>query len=209
MNDLYVACMSPERYLRREGNKILSQPMKGTSQRNIEDPELDDRSRRDLENSDKERAENIIVVDLVRNDLSRICVQGSVKVDELCAVYSFPNVHQMISTVSGELRSDVDFISAIRATFPMGSMTGAPKKKVMELIEKYEKTKRGLFSGTVGYIDPDGNFDFNVVIRSLQYNSTSLYLSIIAGSAITFYSVPENEYDECLLKISAMKKALE
>ena len=97
----------------------------------------------------------------------------------------------------------------MKATFPMGSMTGAPKKRVMELIEQYENTKRGLFSGSVGYIDPEGDFDFNVVIRGIQYNETSKYLSIMAGSAITFNSVAEKEYEECLLKISAMKMALE
>ncbi|MBL7700419.1 MAG: anthranilate synthase component I family protein [Chitinophagaceae bacterium] len=208
LNDLYLACMSPERYLRREGTKILSQPMKGTSPRYVDDPGLDEHSRRELENSDKERAENIMVVDLVRNDLSRICVQGSVNVDELCAVYSFPNVHQMISTVSGELAGDVDFVSAIKATFPMGSMTGAPKKKVMELIERYELTKRGLFSGSLGYIEPSGDFDLNVVIRSVLYNSSEKYLSFHAGSAITFGSNAELEYEECLLKAAAIKKAL-
>jgi para-aminobenzoate synthetase component 1 len=208
LNNLYMACMSPERYLKKEGRKILSQPIKGTSQRITENAELDSISRNNLKDSEKERAENIMVVDLVRNDLSRICVQGSVVVDELCGVYSFPQVHQMISTVSGELKKDVNWTEAIRATFPMGSMTGAPKKKVMELIEKYEATRRGLFSGSVGYINPDQDFDFNVVIRSVLYNSTSKYLSFHTGSAITFSSDPETEYEECLLKAAAIKKAL-
>lgn len=208
LNDLYMACMSPERYLRREGSRILSQPMKGTAERFVNDPELDERSKRNLENSDKERAENVMVVDLVRNDLSRIAVEGTVQVDELCAVYSFPQVHQMISTVSGELRKEIDFISAVKATFPMGSMTGAPKKKVMELIERYELTKRGLFSGSIGYIDPSGDFDFNVVIRSVLYNSSAEYLSFHTGSAITFSSDAQQEYEECLLKAGAIKKAL-
>jgi para-aminobenzoate synthetase component 1 len=149
-----------------------------------------------------------MVVDLVRNDLSKICTQGTVKVDELCEVYSFPQVHQMISTISGELKDGVNWIEAVRATFPMGSMTGAPKKKVLELIEKYEATKRGLFSGSIGYINPDGDCDFNVVIRSVLYNQTSKYLSFHTGSAITFNSDPQTEYEECLLKAGAIKKAL-
>jgi len=149
------------------------------------------------------------VVDLVRNDLSRVCKEGSVKVDELFGIYSFPQVHQMISTISGELKDNIDWIDIIKATFPMGSMTGAPKKRVMELIERYEHTRRGLFSGAIGYIDPKGDFDFNVVIRSVLYNATSKYLSFQAGSAITFYSDPEEEYEECLLKAAAIKKILE
>jgi para-aminobenzoate synthetase component 1 len=150
-----------------------------------------------------------MVVDLVRNDLSKVCEEGSVQVDELFGIYSFPQVHQMISTVSGRLRSDVHFLDAIRHTFPMGSMTGAPKRKVMELIEMYEKTKRGVFSGSVGYITPEGDFDFNVVIRSILYNESTGYLSFQAGSGITFYSDPEGEYEECLLKAAAIKKVLE
>jgi para-aminobenzoate synthetase component 1 len=149
-----------------------------------------------------------MIVDLVRNDLSKICSAASVKVEELFGIYSFPQVHQMISTVSGQLRSDIHFIEAIKATFPMGSMTGAPKKRVMELIEQYEQTRRGIFSGAVGYITPEGDFDFNVVIRSIMYNAASKYLSFQAGSAITFYSDPEKEYEECLLKAAAIKKVL-
>src|ERR1700754_2986515 len=114
----------------------------------------------------------------------------------------------MISTISGQLRPGIAFKDAIRATFPMGSMTGAPKKRVMELIEQYEKTRRGIFSGAVGYITPDGDFDFNVVIRSILYNATSKYLSFPAGSGITWYSDPEMEYEECVLKAAAIKKVL-
>jgi len=144
----------------------------------------------------------------VRNDLSKICEPGTVTVDELFGIYSFPQVHQMISTVSGQLKSNIHFIDAIKATFPMGSMTGAPKKQVLELIERYEKTKRGLYSGAVGYITPGGDFDFNVVIRSILYNATRQYVSFQTGSAITFYSDPEQEYEECLLKAAAMKQVL-
>ena len=208
LNERFLSCMSPERYLKKEGRHIISQPIKGTSKRNIENPEQDELNIKNLRYSEKERAENIMVVDLVRNDLSRICKQGTVLVDELCEVYSFPQVHQMISTISGELKEGVNWTEAIKATFPMGSMTGAPKKKVMELIEKYEITRRGLFSGSIGYINPEGDFDFNVVIRSVLYNADTKYLSFHTGSAITFSSNPETEYEECLLKAAAIKKAL-
>ena len=160
-------------------------------------------------NSAKDRSENVMVVDLVRNDLSKVCKEGTVRVDELYGIYSFPQVHQMISTVSGELKEEVCFTDILKATFPMGSMTGAPKNKVMHLIEKYEQTKRGIFSGAVGYISPNGDFDFNVVIRSIMYNADTSYLSFQTGSAITFYSDPEKEWEECLLKAEAIKVVLE
>src|SRR5690606_23131868 len=156
----------------------------------------------------KEVAENIMVVDLVRNDLSKISVQGSVNVEELCNIYSFPHVHQMISTISGELKSDLKFSGILSACFPMGSMTGAPKKRVMELIEKFEISKRGLYSGALGYISPDRDFDFNVVIRSLLYNSENKYLSFHTGSAITSASIAEDEYEECVLKGEAIRKTV-
>lgn len=149
-----------------------------------------------------------MIVDLVRNDLSKIAQKNSVKVDELCGVYTFPQVHQMISTVSAQLKKDVDFDVILKATFPMGSMTGAPKVRAMELIEEYETTKRGLYSGTVGYINDKGDFDFNVVIRSITYNQKNKYLSYIVGGAITALSNPEKEYEECLLKAKAMKEVL-
>lgn len=150
-----------------------------------------------------------MVVDLVRNDLSQVCKEGSVKVDELFGVYSFPQVHQMISTVSGELKENTGLAEIIQASFPMGSMTGAPKRRVMELIEQYETTRRGIYSGAVGYISPENDFDFNVVIRSILYNATQQYLSYQVGGGITFYSEPEKEYAECLLKATAIKKVLE
>ncbi|MBL7747847.1 MAG: chorismate-binding protein, partial [Chitinophagaceae bacterium] len=162
-----------------------------------------------LFHSAKDRSENVMVVDLVRNDLAKICTEGTVKVDELYGIYSFPQVHQMISTVSGELKQGISFADIIKATFPMGSMTGAPKKRVMELIEQYEQTRRGIFSGAVGYIAPNGDFDFNVVIRSIMYNAATRYLSYQAGSGITFYSDPEMEWEECLMKAAAIRKVLE
>ncbi len=208
LNDKYLLCASPERFLKKRENKILSQPIKGTSKR-AADKLKDDECKNQLLQSSKDRSENVMVVDLVRNDLSKVCIEGTVKVDELYGIYSFPQVHQMISTISGELKDDISFTEIIRATFPMGSMTGAPKKKVLELIEQYEKTKRGIFSGAVGYINPEGDFDFNVVIRSIMYNASNKYLSFQTGSAITFYSVAEKEWEECLLKAKAIKKVLE
>jgi len=208
INDRWLICASPERFLKKQGDEILSQPIKGTSKRIIGDIKNDKLNKEELWRSAKDRSENVMVVDLVRNDLAKVCEKGTVKADELYGVYSFPQVHQMISTVSGQLKENVTFSDIIKATFPMGSMTGAPKKRVVELIEKYEKTKRGIFSGAAGYITPGGNFDFNVVIRSIMYNASSNYLSFQAGSGITFYSDAEKEWDECLLKVEAIKKIL-
>jgi para-aminobenzoate synthetase component 1 len=209
LDDHWLLCASPERYLLKQGPAILSQPIKGTSKRELMNAEADNRNREELFNSAKDRSENVMVVDLVRNDLAKICEEGTVKVDELYGIYSFPQVHQMISTVSGALKKEISFPSIIKATFPMGSMTGAPKKRVMELIEEYEQTKRGIFSGAVGYLSPGGDFDFNVVIRSIMYNAATGYLSYQAGSGITFYSDPAMEWEECLLKAAAIKEVLE
>ncbi len=204
----YLMCASPERFLKKVKNTIISQPIKGTSKRTKSSIIKDQEEKAALQINEKERSENIMIVDLVRNDLSKICTEGSVTVKEYLKIYSFPQVHQMISTITGNLRENISFAEILSATFPMGSMTGAPKKRVMELIEKYERTKRGLFSGAVGYINPDGDFDFNVIIRSLLYNEKNKYLSIQAGSAITFKSIPQNEYEECNIKIEAMRQAL-
>ncbi len=208
LNDKYLLCASPERYLKKTGQKLVSQPIKGTWKRNFESVEADNRNRVLLQENKKERSENVMVVDLVRNDLSTICDEGTVRVEELYGVYTFPQVHQMISTISGILPVNKDWIDAVKATFPMGSMTGAPKRKVMELIEQYERTRRGIFSGALGYVNPEGDMDFNVVIRSIIYNETNEYLSYQVGSGITFYSDPKSEYEECLLKASAIKKVL-
>jgi len=203
--DKYMACSSPERYLQKTGNMVLSQPIKGTARR-VENAALDAALRTDLQLSEKERAENVMIVDLVRNDLARSCKTGSVKVDELFAIYSFPQVHQMISTVSGEMMDSARFTDAIKYSFPMGSMTGAPKIKVMELIDYYEQSRRELFSGTVGYISPEGDFDFNVIIRSLFYNSGNHYLSYQTGGAITYDSDPQKEWEEMRLKAWALEQ---
>ena len=204
----WLLCASPERYLRKDGSRILSQPIKGTSGRDLLNPEADQQAREHLYQSPKDRAENVMVVDLVRNDLSRICTNGSVKVDELYGVYSFPQVHQMISTISGELIPHTSFSDILEASFPMGSMTGAPKYRVMELIHQYEPMARGIFSGALGYVDPDFNFDFNVVIRSMLYHEGKKYLSFPTGSGITVYSDPDKEWEECQLKASAIRRVL-
>jgi para-aminobenzoate synthetase component I len=202
MGNKYLMCASPERFLKKSGTKIISQPIKGTIARGKTDAE-DFFQKEKLQNDVKERAENVMIVDLVRNDLSRTAKPGSVHVEELFGIYSFPHLHQMISTVASEMRDDVHWTDVIRNAFPMGSMTGAPKIRAMQLIEEYEQTKRGLFSGAVGYITPGGDFDFNVVIRSVIYNAERKYLSFMAGSAITANSNPEKEYEECLLKAKA------
>ena len=203
----YLLSASPERYLRKEGTKVISQPIKGTSKRN-ENPILDEQLKSDLAQNEKERSENIMIVDLVRNDLSHTAIKGSVAVEELCEIYTFKQVHQMISTVVSEVDATTAPVEIIRTTFPMGSMTGAPKISAMQIIEALEETKRGLYSGAVGYFTPSGDFDFNVVIRSILYNAKKEYLSFSVGSAITAQAMPENEYEECLLKAKAMFEVL-
>ena len=208
LNERYLLCASPERFLKKTGTTLFSQPIKGTSPRYRDDPAADQTSRHDLFHSPKDRSENVMVVDLVRNDLSKVCLPGSVRVEELYSIYPFPQVFQMISTVTGSLIPGTDWTDAIRATFPMGSMTGAPKNNVLRLIGQYERSRRGIFSGAVGYVTPEGDFDFNVVIRSLLYNRDNRYLSYQVGSGITFYSDPQAEYEECLIKAEGIRKAL-
>ena len=205
VDEKFLICASPERFLKRKSDIILSQPIKGTSARDSRNKQHDETLKAELAASEKDRAENVMVVDLVRNDLSKICETDSVRVAELFGIYSFAQVHQMISTIVGKPRKDLHWSEMIAGTFPMGSMTGAPKKRVLELIEQYEKTKRGLFSGALGYVKPNQDFDFNVVIRSLLYNSPGSYLSYFAGSGITVNSDPEKEYEECLLKVATFE----
>jgi len=204
----YLLSASPERYLTKVGDKIISQPIKGTSKR-FSDPIEDEKSKSILVSDEKERAENIMITDLVRNDLSHTAQKGSVEVEELCGIYSFLQVHQMISTVTSKLDPQYSPVDVLKTTFPMGSMTGAPKISVMEIIENLEETKRGLYSGAIGYFSPEGNFDFNVVIRSILYNQENQYVSFSVGSAITSLSIPEKEYEECLLKAKAMHEVLQ
>ncbi|HQZ24789.1 MAG TPA: anthranilate synthase component I family protein [Flavobacterium sp.] len=206
-NIQFLLSASPERYIKKEGDLIISQPIKGTAKRFL-DPIEDEKSKNQLAFDPKERAENIMVTDLVRNDLSRTAQKGSVKVEELCGIYSFEQVHQMISTITSKLDGQYAAIDVIKTTFPMGSMTGTPKVSVLKIIEELEETKRGLYSGAVGYFTPNGDFDFNVVIRSILYNQDKKYASFSVGSAITSLSIPENEYEECLLKAKAMREVL-
>ena len=207
MEHQYLLSASPERYIRKEGTKIISQPIKGTAKR-LRNAMDDAKLASDLEKDPKERAENVMIVDLVRNDLSKTATKGSVKVEELCKVYSFKQVHQLISTVVSTVDKDTHPVDILRTTFPMGSMTGAPKISAMKIIENLEETKRGLYSGTVGYFTPEGNFDFNVIIRSILYNEEKKYVSYSVGGAITTKSIPEKEYEECLLKAKAMRFVL-
>ena len=208
VNNDYCICSSPERFLEKQGTTLTSQPIKGTSRR-VADKVVDAANKLHLTQSEKEKSENVMIVDLVRNDLSMVCKKGSVHVKELFGVYSFPQVHQMISTIQGEVDKDAAALHLIEACYPMGSMTGAPKQKVMQLIENYEEVDRGLFSGSIGYFTPDNNFDFNVVIRSIFYNDATNALYFFAGSGITFYSNAEKEYDECLAKVEALLQVLQ
>ncbi len=207
MKNIHAVCASPERFIARRGNKIISQPIKGTAPRG-KTAEEDEKIKNELSSSLKERSENIMITDLVRNDLSRTAAKGSVKVEELCGVYTFKNLHHMISTVVSEQKPGVGLAEILKTTFPMGSMTGAPKIRAMELIEEFEDFRRGLYSGSIGYISPNGDFDFNVVIRTVLYNSDLKVISFMAGSAITTDADPEKEYRECLLKAESMMKAL-
>ncbi|WP_300659735.1 anthranilate synthase component I family protein [Fluviicola sp.] len=199
-NDWMLASASPERFIRKKGNRLISQPIKGTAPRGKTEPE-DQQLIRELETNPKERSENVMIVDLVRNDLSQIATKGSVSVDELCAVYSFPTVHQLISTVSCDLKENTSFSDILKASFPMGSMTGAPKKAAVELAEQYEGFSREFYSGSLGVIYPNGDFDLNVLIRTMVYNPQLKQLSCGVGGAITILSDAEAEYEECKAKV--------
>ncbi|MCG8576276.1 MAG: anthranilate synthase component I family protein [Flavobacteriales bacterium] len=203
-----LICASPERFIRRKKDRLISQPIKGTSSRGTNE-QIDDELKQALFNDPKERSENVMITDLVRNDLSKIAQKRSVSVEHLCEVKSFKTVHQLVSTVGCDLKPEVNILEIIKALFPMGSMTGAPKISAMEHSEQYESFKRGIYSGSVGYIDPNGNMDFNVVIRSIFRNKKTNHLSAAVGGAITIDSVPEKEYQECLLKLEALKASLE
>lgn len=207
LEEYYALSASPERYIKKQGKKIISQPIKGTAKR-LNNPEEDEILKSNLQIDPKEIAENVMIVDLVRNDLSKTAFRGSVNVDELCKLYTFKQVHQLISTVSSQIRENVTPVEVLKTTFPMGSMTGAPKVSAMKIIEELEETKRGLYSGSIGYFTPSGDFDFNVVIRSILYNDHQKYTSCSVGSAITIQSIPENEYEECLVKVKALKEAI-
>ncbi len=205
--DFFALCMSPEHFLRVQDGRATTRPMKGTRRRSS-DPETDADLMNELANDPKERSENIMAVDVARHDLSRIAASGSVRVDELCAVKSYPNVHQLVSTVSADLRAGMQAWDVVGATFPMASMTGAPKRSALRLIDATEDMPRGLFSGSLGYQLPDGTLDLNVVIRTITYDASSGRASLITGSAITALSDPEKEWEECELKAMSVLKAL-
>ena len=204
----YALCSSPERFLCQQNDRLLSQPIKGTIRRGA-DEAADRALKEQLRTDEKERAENVMIVDLVRNDLSRSCLPGSVQVEELFGIYTFPSLHQMISSVSGKRKPGTDAVTALSLAFPMGSMTGAPKIRAMQEIDQLEKARRGLYSGSIGYFAPNGDFDFNVVIRSLLYNSSTELLSLHTGSAITYDSDPASEWEECQLKAQRLLQVLQ
>ncbi|WP_020530188.1 anthranilate synthase component I family protein [Flexithrix dorotheae] len=207
LDDKFLLCASPERFLKKTDQNLISQPIKGTIRRGQNELE-DEKLKQELSSSEKERAENMMIVDLVRNDLAKSAITGTVKVQEIFGIYSFPRVHQMISTIQAKLKEDATCVEAIKNAFPMGSMTGAPKIEAMKLIDKYENSRRGLFSGAIGYFDPKQNFDFNVIIRSIFYNQTKKYLSYKVGSAITYDAIAENEFEECKLKAAVITQIL-
>ncbi len=205
INHAYAFCASPERFLQRKKDVVISQPIKGTARRNGILEKENEFICESLQGNPKERSENVMIVDLVRNDLSKVALEGTVSVRELMGLYAFPHVYHLISTVEARVGRERHWTEIVQACFPMGSMTGAPKKKVMELTEHYEKTARGLYSGSIGYVNPAGDFDFNVVIRSLFYDDEKKMISCKVGSGITMRSQPDKEYEECEAKISAIQ----
>ncbi|MGB7841650.1 MAG: aminodeoxychorismate synthase component I [Salinimicrobium sp.] len=208
LDEHFILSASPERYLQKKGCQMISQPIKGTAARDL-DPKKDRQLAKELEQDPKERSENVMIVDLVRNDLSKVAKKGSVLVEELCKIYSFEQVHQMVSTVKAEVAEGVPTVEVIKSSFPMGSMTGAPKVRAMQLVEELEESKRGVYSGAIGYFTPEEDFDFSVVIRSILYNRKEKYVSFSVGGAITTKSDPQKEFQECLVKARALRQVLE
>lgn len=207
INEHYILLASPECFLTRNKNIITAKPMKGT--RALTGNVIKDEAICiELKNNLKEQNENVMIVDLVRNDLSRIANKNTVKVNELFGVYSYNNVAQMISSIQCEVKNELKLDEILFNNFPMGSMTGAPKPKCLELINQLETTPRGYYSGTIGFMDEQQNFDSCVVIRSIFYDSYNKYLSFYVGSAITALCNPEEEYEECLIKAGNMLKAV-
>jgi para-aminobenzoate synthetase component 1 len=206
--DKYILSASPERFLAKRNRQLISQPIKGTAKRGSTDEE-DQQIIQEMLNSKKEIAENVMIVDLVRNDLTRSAVPKSVKADRLFEIQTFKLVHQMISTITCEISPDVSDIEVIKNTFPAGSMTGAPKIAAMQICDQVEANRRSLYAGSIGYFDPNGNFDFNVVIRTILYNAQNKYLSFQTGGAITIQANADDEYQECLLKANGMLKVLD
>ncbi|PPL04882.1 anthranilate synthase component I family protein [Parapedobacter indicus] len=203
----YILSASPERFLSKNGRILLSQPIKGTAPRGKTASE-DEQLKSALISSPKEISENIMIVDLVRNDLTRSAQPGTVKASDLLQIHSFKQVHQLISTITCQIREGMSSTDTIANTFPPGSMTGAPKISAMQLIDRHENSRRGVYSGALGYFSPQGNYDFSVVIRTMIYNGENGYLSFHTGGAITDGADPEKEYNECLLKGKALFEVL-
>lgn len=206
-NDHMALCASPERFLTFKADKVWSQPMKGTRPRHADAAE-DERLARELAGDPKERSENIMAVDVVRHDLSRVAAKASVVVEELCAVRPHARVHQMTSTVAARLAPGKDPWDAVCAAFPMASMTGAPKQRAMQLIDQLEDGPRGLFSGSLGFFAPDGTGDLNVVIRTLLHTVGTGLTTLSTGSALTAACDPAQEWMECELKAHSVLAAL-
>lgn len=206
-DDTYILCASPELFLEKKGDVLVTKPIKGTTRRG-NTAEEDNKLKQELQGSLKERTENVMAVDVARNDLSILAKRGTVTADPLYAIETFQTVHQMVSTVRCVLRNHITFEDILNATFPMASMTGAPKLSARLLCDEHEDFARAFYSGTMGLIDEQGDFTLSVTIRSIFYNSATGSLSIAVGGAITHLSDPENEYQECLLKARAMLSAL-
>ena len=200
-----VVSSSPERFLRIENGRVETRPIKGTRPRG-KTPAEDERLRAELVASEKDRAELLMIVDLERNDLGRVCAPGSIRVDELFKVETHPTVHHLVANVSGVLRADCDVVDCLRATLPGGSITGAPKVRAMQIIDELETVQRGVYTGAVGYLGFDGNADLNIAIRTILCAKGQAYYHV--GGGIVWDSDPESEYQETLDKGAAMRAAL-
>lgn len=205
-----ILSSSPERYIRVTSvGQVESRPIKGTCKRARQDPALDLQLKQQLLSSEKDRAENLMIIDLVRNDLGRVCDVGTVQVPELIVCESFSTVHQLVSTIRGQLRPGCDAVEACRVCFPPGSMTGAPKLKTMQLIDSIEQEERGFYSGSLGFFSLNGSADFNVLIRSAVYITNTGEISIGAGGAVVALSNAEEERKEMQLKLETLGKTFD
>ena len=197
INTIQILCFSPEQFFTTNQQRIYSTPIKGTMKRSS-DKILDDYNKKILENSEKDKAENLMITDLIRNDLGKICQYGSIKVNEIFNIVSFETVHHMVSKVSGILKSNINEIDIIKALFPGGSITGAPKESSMQIIDDLENYSRGIYTGSIGYIKNNGNMDFNIAIRTMLYKNGKLKYPV--GGGIVWDSKIENEWEETKTK---------
>jgi para-aminobenzoate synthetase component 1 len=203
--DGIVASHSPERFLRVQGREVTTRPIKGTRPRGSS-PEEDARLAHELLTSEKDRAELVMIVDLERNDLGRVCSYGSVRVPELLTLESYATVHHLVSTVVGRLHDNRSLVDLLKATFPGGSITGAPKVRAMQIIDELEPTQRGVYTGSIGWIGFDGDMDLNIVIRTFLIRDGRVHWQV--GGGIVADSDPTAEYEETLAKGFALKRAL-